>query len=118
MSTYDVKRRKHDCGTEMLLTRSGWICPICLNSRIVPDGAVSVFRSVAKQHPDWCIVSEMPAVIPCPECEGEGEIECSKCDGTGSDKCCECGGLIDCPKCDGSGFADCGECDGTGKVEA
>jgi hypothetical protein len=46
--------------------------------------------------------------IPCPSCEGKGEVRCRRCDGTGKFK-----NKI-CPSCDGGAKCDCGRCEGQG----
>ncbi len=111
-------RPKHACGAEMILGTVGWLCPVCIDSKVRPVTA-SDRHGIRMAHPDWCADPPRPEDLvegECPECDGTGDVECDICNGAGEDSCPECGHAIDCDECDGTGWLDCQNCDGSGKV--
>lgn len=93
-----------ECGAELLLTASGWLCP----------------NGHGKVRPMTPLESDTFAGLdiytgpdnPCPECDGTGEVECYYCDGTGYETCGHCGGETECCECDGEGTITCDVCEG------
>lgn len=73
-------------------------------------------------------VTDEPALMPCPNCDGRGDIECDGCGGTGEGETCdECDGEgcdedgNKCVECNGIGYYDCEMSDcgtmGNGRIE-
>lgn len=61
------------------------------------------------------------AMVPCEDCDGDGEEDCGTCEGSGSVTKTDGNSVeveVDCPDCEGSGKVGCSACDGTGEMEA
>ena len=64
------------------------------------------------------IIAAKTKPVPCPACDGSGNIACDSCAGTGDSRTrfLESGECRDCEECDGAGAEPCPWCEGDGTV--